>query len=172
MYLSSSTSNEVPSLSTAHATALAWPYASSWPPWSCFWDLPSTRLEVLAYLHPHVSSPVLATWVICSQNRHLQHDLTSLPPLPSTYHPMPASQTTSVQEVRSVPLVACCPRMIRIWRQTHFNVQLQTLLRWHRELFRLFWKRKSKADARQPKLSPKTIALIKEMARINRRLRS
>ena len=27
---------------------------------------------------------VLATWVICSQNRHLQHDLTSLPPCRET----------------------------------------------------------------------------------------
>ena len=26
---------------------------------------------------PWDSSPVLATWIICSQNRHLQHDLTS-----------------------------------------------------------------------------------------------
>jgi putative transposase len=39
---------------------------------------------------------------------------------------------------------------------------------WHRELFRLFWKHKSKADARQPKLSLETIALIKEMASTNR----
>ncbi len=27
---------------------------------------------------------VLATWVICSQNRHLQHDLTSPPPCKET----------------------------------------------------------------------------------------
>jgi putative transposase len=32
----------------------------------------------------------------------------------------------------------------------------------------LFWKRTSRADARQPKISPETIALIKEMARNNR----
>src|SRR6266516_1556304 len=65
-------------------------------------------------------------------------------------------------------LLLLLARMIRAWRQALFIVQPQTLLRWHRELFRLFWKRKSKADARQPKLSPKTIALIKEMARNNR----
>ena len=65
-------------------------------------------------------------------------------------------------------LLSLLARMIRTWRQALFIVQPQTLLRWHRELFRLFWKRKSKADARQPKLSPKTIALIKEMARNNR----
>src|SRR6266478_7915289 len=59
-------------------------------------------------------------------------------------------------------------RMMRTWKQALFIVQPETLLRWHRELFHLFWKRKSKADARQPKLSPETIALIKEMARNNR----
>jgi len=59
-------------------------------------------------------------------------------------------------------------RMIRSWKQALFIVQPDTLLRWHRKLFRLFWKRKSKADSRQPKLSPETIALIKEMASKNR----
>jgi putative transposase len=59
-------------------------------------------------------------------------------------------------------------RMIRTWKHALFIVQLETLLRWHRGLFRLFWKRKSKADSRQPRVSPKTIALIKEMARNNR----
>ena len=59
-------------------------------------------------------------------------------------------------------------RMIRTWKQALFIVQPETLLRWHRELFRLIWKRTSKADARQPKLSPETIAFIKGMASKNR----
>jgi len=59
-------------------------------------------------------------------------------------------------------------RMMRTWRQALFIVQPETVLRWHRELFRLFWKRKSKADARQPKLSPESIALIKEIVKNNR----
>jgi putative transposase len=59
-------------------------------------------------------------------------------------------------------------RLIRTWKQALFIVQPETVLRWHRELFRLFWKYTSKADSRQPKLSPGTIALIKEMARKNR----
>jgi transposase InsO family protein len=37
-------------------------------------------------------------------------------------------------------------------------------LRWHRELFRWFWKHKSKSRASKPRLSPKTISLIKEIA--------
>jgi putative transposase len=65
-------------------------------------------------------------------------------------------------------LLVLLARMMRTWKQTLFIVQPETLLRWHRELFRLFWKRTSKADSRKPKLSPETIALIKEMASNNR----
>ena len=66
-------------------------------------------------------------------------------------------------------LLVVLARMVRTWKQALFIVQPETLLRWHRELFRVFWKHKSKADSRQPKLSPETIALIKEMA-VNNRL--
>ncbi len=59
-------------------------------------------------------------------------------------------------------------RMVRTWKQALFIVQPETLLRWHRELFRLFWKRKSRAHSREPRLSLETIALIKEMAANNR----
>jgi putative transposase len=65
-------------------------------------------------------------------------------------------------------LLVLLARMMRTWKQALFIVQPETVLRWHRELFRLFWKHKSKADARQPRLSPETIALIKEMASNNR----
>ena len=69
-------------------------------------------------------------------------------------------------------LLVLLARMVRTWKQALFLVQTETLLRWHRELFRLFWKRKSKAHSRKPRLSPETIRLIKEMATNNRRLRS
>jgi putative transposase len=65
-------------------------------------------------------------------------------------------------------LLVLLARMVRTWKQTLFLVQPETLLRWHRELFRLFWKRKSKAHSREPRLSLETIALIKEMAANNR----
>src|SRR6059058_2258231 len=65
-------------------------------------------------------------------------------------------------------LLVLLARMVRTWKEALFLVQPETLLRWHRELFRLFWKRKSKAHARKPKLSPETISLIKEMAAHNR----
>jgi putative transposase len=43
-----------------------------------------------------------------------------------------------------------------------------TLLGFHRELFRVFWKHKSQVYARMPRLSLETITLIKEMAANNR----
>ena len=43
-----------------------------------------------------------------------------------------------------------------------------TLLRWHRAGFQLFWRQRSKADARrEPKLAPDLIALIRQMATSN-----
>jgi putative transposase len=65
-------------------------------------------------------------------------------------------------------LLVLFARMLRTWKQALFVVQPETVLRWHRELFRLFWKHTSKTDSRQPKISPETIALIKEMASKNR----
>jgi transposase InsO family protein len=65
-------------------------------------------------------------------------------------------------------LLVLLARMARTWKQALFLVQPETLLRWHRELFRLFWKRKTKACARKSKLLPETICLIKEMAAKNR----
>src|SRR4051812_9950002 len=61
---------------------------------------------------------------------------------------------------------------IRTWKQALFIVQPETVLRWHRELFRMFWKRKSQARSKKPRLSLETIMLIKEMAANNRRLSS
>jgi putative transposase len=58
--------------------------------------------------------------------------------------------------------------MARTWKEALFIIQPETLLRWHRELFRLFWKHKSKAHAKKTRLSLETITLIKEMAANNR----
>jgi putative transposase len=68
-----------------------------------------------------------------------------------------------------VPLVLLA-RAVRAWKQTLFIVQPDTLLCWHRGLFRLYWKRRSKASSHKPKIAAETIALIREMATENRRL--
>jgi putative transposase len=65
-------------------------------------------------------------------------------------------------------LLVVLARMVRSWKQALFLVQPETLLRWHRELFRVFWKHKSKVHLRKPRLSLATISLIKEMAAHNR----
>jgi putative transposase len=59
-------------------------------------------------------------------------------------------------------------RGVRAWKQALFIVQPDTLLRWHRELFRLYWKRRSKASSHKPKVAAETVALIRQMAKDNR----
>jgi putative transposase len=66
-------------------------------------------------------------------------------------------------------LLVLLAKVARTWKQALVLVQPETLLRWHRELFRFFWKHKSKVRSRRPKLSLETINLIiKEMAAKNR----
>lgn len=57
---------------------------------------------------------------------------------------------------------------VRAWRQTLLLVKPETLLGWHRHLFRLLWKRKSATRNRQSRVRADTIALIRQMARDNR----
>src|SRR5215831_12674017 len=56
-------------------------------------------------------------------------------------------------------LLVLLARIVRTWQQALVIVQPDTLLRWHRELFRMYWKRKSKTashtrDRSQPKPLP------------------
>jgi putative transposase len=52
----------------------------------------------------------------------------------------------------------------KFWNQCLHIVQPDTLLRWHRELFRIYWRHKSQG---KPRVSPETISLIQKMAREN-----
>jgi putative transposase len=65
-------------------------------------------------------------------------------------------------------LLVLLARVVRSWKQALFIVQPETLLRWHRELFRLVWKRRSKTASHSPKVSAEAIALIRQMAKENR----
>jgi hypothetical protein len=65
-------------------------------------------------------------------------------------------------------LLMLLARGVRAWKQALFIVQPDTLLRWHRELFRLYWKRRSKASSHKPKVAAETVALIRQMAKDNR----
>ena len=55
-------------------------------------------------------------------------------------------------------------RYTKFWKQSILIVQPDTLLCWHRELFRWYWRRKSQG---QPGISPETIALIRKIAKEN-----
>ena len=52
----------------------------------------------------------------------------------------------------------------KFWKQALHIVQPDTLLRWRRELFQFYWRRKSQG---KPKITPETIALIQKMAKEN-----
>jgi putative transposase len=69
---------------------------------------------------------------------------------------------------RDRSLLVLLARATRFWRQALLIIQPETLLRWHRQGFRLFWKHKSKATSNKPKAKVETIALIKDMAKNNR----
>jgi len=53
------------------------------------------------------------------------------------------------------------------WKQALLIVQPDTLLRWHRELFRLVWRWKTKPRSAEPRTSAETRALIGEMSADN-----
>jgi hypothetical protein len=55
------------------------------------------------------------------------------------------------------------------WKEALLIVKPDTLLKWHRQGFKLVWRRKSQGPARQPRIDETTIALIKRMAVENRR---
>ncbi len=58
---------------------------------------------------------------------------------------------------------------VRGWKEALLIVKPDTLLRWHRQGLRLFWRRKSQVGSRAPRIPAETIALIKDLA-VNNRL--
>lgn len=54
--------------------------------------------------------------------------------------------------------------LTRTWRDVLHLVQPDTLLRWHRDVFKILWRHKSKPKGQPKRLAPDTIKLIKEMA--------
>jgi hypothetical protein len=61
-------------------------------------------------------------------------------------------------------LLVLLSRFTKFWKQAIHIVRPGTLLRWHRELFGLYWWKKSQG---KPKISSETIALIEKMAKEN-----
>src|SRR5918997_5856532 len=59
-------------------------------------------------------------------------------------------------------------RLARGWRTALLIVQPATLLRWHRQGFRLVWRARSAAATTRPQVPAETVALIQRLATENR----
>ncbi len=67
-------------------------------------------------------------------------------------------------------LVVALSSVVRNWQSAILLVNPDTVLRWHREGFRLLWKRKSRTTKqRQPRIPSETIELIRKMAGENKK---
>jgi putative transposase len=138
--------------------------ASLWRLLDGCWHALSSRLT--HWTKPLVTSLPLATLTdlsrskceLVAENALLRHQLTIL------QRQVKRSSLTRTDRV----LLVLLARLVRAWKQALYIVQPETLLRWHRQLFRLSWKRKSKSSSYRPKVAADTIALIRAMAKDNR----
>jgi putative transposase len=73
---------------------------------------------------------------------------------------------------RDRTLLVLLASRFRWWREPFMIVKPDTLLSWHRQGFRLFWRHKSKVRTPQPRVPEHVIALIHIMALDNRLWRS
>lgn len=73
-----------------------------------------------------------------------------------------------VFKTRDHGLLVVLASCVRSWREVLLVVKPDALLGWHRRGFLLFWRHKSKAKMRQPRVPEEVIALIHTMAHDNR----
>jgi putative transposase len=76
----------------------------------------------------------------------------------------PHPRLTAFDRLRLLVAAAVLPP----WRRALAIVQPETVLRWHREGFRLFWRRRSQPGSVERRVTTETISLIREMAANNR----
>ena len=58
-------------------------------------------------------------------------------------------------------------RMLKEWREALVFVQPETLIRWHRNGFGYYWRRKSRSKPGRPPIGMKVIALIRRLSQEN-----
>jgi transposase InsO family protein len=75
----------------------------------------------------------------------------------------PRPRFTTFDRLRLLVAAAVMPT----WRRALAIVQPETLLRWHRHGFRIFWRRRSRAGSVDRRITADTITLIREMATRN-----
>jgi len=76
----------------------------------------------------------------------------------------PHPRLTTFDRLRFLLAAAVLPT----WRRALAIVQPETVLRWHREGFRMFWRRRSQPGSVERRCTAETISLIREMATKNR----
>jgi hypothetical protein len=76
----------------------------------------------------------------------------------------PCPRLTTVDRLWLLVAAAVLPA----WRRALAIVQPETLLRWHREGFGMFWRRQSRPGRVERRVTVETISLIREMATKNR----
>jgi len=126
----------------------------------------TVRARILAWTKPAASGQVLGTFAdlarskseLMAENALLRQQLIVL---------RRSVKRPKVTQIDRLLLVLLASR-VRAWRQALLILKPDTLLRWHREGFRLFWRTKSKVPTRRPRVSVETIALITELAAHNR----
>ncbi len=96
---------------------------------------------------------------LMAENALLRHQLAILRRSVKRPHCRPADRA----------LLVLLASRVRTWQSALLIVQPDTLLRWHRQLFRGYWQRRSRTaiPAHRPPLAPETVALIREMATAN-----
>ena len=128
----------------------------------------SLRRRLLAATRPTTAPLVVGTLAdlarskptLVAENALLRHQLAIL--------------RRSVKRPRCTPtdraLLVLLASRICTWRQSLLIVRPDTLLHWHRQLLRGYWRRKSRATApaHRPPLAADTVALIRELAAANR----
>ena len=130
-----------PALRAVHRRLLAWTRPAPGPHvGGTVADLTGTRAALLA------------------ENAFLRQQLVVL--ARQVKRPMP----TPADRLRLVLLA----RLVRGWRAALLIVQPETLLRWHRQGFRLVWRARSRGAAKRPQVSAETVAAIQRLAAENR----
>jgi putative transposase len=115
------------------------------------------RLKPVAEAAPTLRDAVRTRRDLVLENALLRHQIVVL------RRSVPRPKLTPLDRLRL--LVAA--RLLPAWRRAVALVQPETVLRWHRLGFRLFWRHKSRSEA-PPRIAADTIALIRRMTAENR----
>ena len=114
--------------------------------------------ELLALLLASLRAAVRDRGDLVAENLLLRHQLAALS--------RPTRQKPRLRR-RDRLLWVLARRLRRDWRRHLVLVRPETVIRWHRQAWRLFWRWRSRTRLGRPRLSPEVRDLIARMARDN-----